>query len=203
MNIRFIFILPLLIQGFFVSAQSEEGFKAGLKAGLNTSQMTGDGYAGFYKFSPVFGAFASHGFGEHMRFQYELLYQNKGSRDPARPDEGKYTSYKIVMNYIEVPVLWQYNLKKFTLELGPGFSFLLHTKELDENGVVKVSTYPWRSFELDGMLGVNYNVNEHLFLNIRSHHSISSVVSSTVVNRYGVYGGAWNIVIAFTANYRF
>ena len=112
MRIRTIFLLSFLCHGLFLFGQVNEGFKAGLKAGINTSQMTGDGYAGFYKFSPVFGAFASHGLSEKMRFQYEIIYQTKGSRDPANPEEGKYTSYKITLGYISVPLLWQYDLKK-------------------------------------------------------------------------------------------
>lgn len=196
-------IIPLIIQGFFVCGQEQEGFKAGLKAGLNTTQMTGDGYAGFYKFSPVIGAFASHGIKENLRFQYELVYQNKGSRDPARPDEGKYTSYKISLAYIEIPLMFQYQLKKWEIEAGPGIGVLLNSKEEDEFGVVKVSNYPWRTIELDGIIGANYYLSDKLFVNARAHHSITSIVSSTVINRYGRYGGAWNIGLALSFNYRF
>lgn len=185
------------------SSQSVEGFRGGIKAGINTSQMTGDGYIGFYKFSPVFGAFASHGLSEKMRFQYELLYQNKGSRDPAIPDQGKYNSYKIVLNYIEVPLIWQFRLKKFTLEAGPSIGMLVGSEEEDENGPVKGATYDWRSVQMDGLVGASYDINENLYFNIRGQHSITSIVHSTVINRYGVYGGAWNITIAASFNYRF
>ena len=165
--------------------------------------MTGDGYAGFYKFSPVFGAFASHGLSEKMRFQYEIIYQTKGSRDPANPEEGKYSSYKITLGYISVPLLWQYDLKKFTLEAGPGLNVLLNSKEENEFGVVPVSNYSWRNFELDAMLGANYSFNDHLFVNARTHHSVTSIVSTTAITPYGRFGGAWNIVIEMTFNYRF
>ena len=50
---------------------------------------------------------------------------NLFSNDPARPDEGKYNSYKISLSYIEIPLLFQYNLHKWEFEIGPGIGVLL------------------------------------------------------------------------------
>ncbi len=182
-----------------------KSFHAGVKLGFNTSQIAGDGYGGFYKFSPLFGAFANHQLSDRLKFQYELYYQQKGSHQPARPDKGIYNSYKIRLHYIEIPFLWQYQLKKFELELGPGVGFMFHAQEFDQNGEVKSLTTSWRSFELDAMIGANYylDAKEHLFVNVRFHHSITSVVSSTMVTPAGVYGGAWNFLLAGSINYRF
>jgi len=169
---------------------------------MNTSQMTGDGFAGFYKFSVVVGAFANTKVNDKWKFQYELIYQGKGSHKPARPDKGDYQSYKARLNYIEVPLLFQFQMKKFELEFGPGLGFLIGSKEWDQNG--RETTYNnYRTLELDAMLGLNYYVSDHLFVNIRSHHSVTSVVTTTAVTPYGTYGGAWNIVLALTANYQF
>jgi hypothetical protein len=200
--IIFLFSLSL---SFFATAQNpDKRFYAGLKAGINTSQMTGDGYSGFYKFSPVLGVFGNTRLKESLKLQYEILYQSKGSHDPARPDEGKYNEYKIRLDYIEVPFLFQYQLNKIEIEAGPGVAFLVNSKEWDMNGVRQVSSFNWRTLELDAMLGVNYYfVNDKFFANIRAHHSITSVITSTAVTPYGTFGGAWNIVLAFTLNYRF
>ena len=179
-------------------------FHAGIKAGPNTSQMTGDGYAGFYKFNLTAGIFGNSKLGDKSKLQYEIIYQGKGSHDPAVPDEGKYNSYKIRLDYIEVPVLFQYKLNKFEIEAGPGFSFLIGTKEWDQNGERISSPYSWRSFELDAMLGFNYYlVEDRFFVNLRSHHSLTSVVTTTAATPYGTFGGAWNIVLALTLNYQF
>jgi hypothetical protein len=181
---------------------SKNKFHAGLKAGMNTSQMTGDGFSGFYKFSLVAGAFATTKINDKWKFQYELVYQGKGSNKPARPDEGDYESYKINLNYIEVPLLIQYQLKKFEVEFGPGLGVLIGSKEWDKNGALAKSNN-WRTFELDAVLGLNYYVNDNFFINARSHHSVTSIVTTSVANPYRTYGGAWNIVIALTFNYQF
>ncbi|MBD77868.1 MAG: hypothetical protein CL840_02855 [Crocinitomicaceae bacterium] len=195
----------ILVCTLSISAQQGDNkkFHAGVKLGANTSQMTGDGFAGFYKFSVVGGVFANTAFNEKMKMQYEIIYQGKGSHKPAKPDEGIYDSYKIRLNYIEVPVLFQYKIEKFELEIGPGFGFLLGSKEWDQNGLRTGSSNDWRVFELDAMFGVNYFFTDHFFVNARTHHSVTSVVTTTAVTPYGVYGGAWNIVLALTLNYQF
>lgn len=202
---------PLVIFTFFFTissfiligqSSSEKKFHAGFKVGMNTSQMTGDGFSGFYKFSLVAGAFANTRINEKWKFQYELIYQAKGSKKPARPDEGIYDSYKIRLNYIEVPLLFLYKIKKFELEFGPGLGVLIGSKEWDTNGPRGASNN-WRTFELDAMLGLNYYVKDNFFINARTHHSVTSVVTTAVANPYGTYGGAWNIVIALTFNYQF
>jgi hypothetical protein len=197
-------LLALGLSIYVFGQDSEKTFNAGLKAGLNTSQMTGDGYTGFYTLSPVVGVFGNSQLNDQLRLQYEILYQNKGSKDPAQPDKGKYNSYKIRLGYVEVPFLFQYELKKFLIEAGPGIGFLVHSKEWDQNGVNKGNSFDWRKFELDAMLGANYFfVEDHFFVNVRAHHSMTSVVSTTAVTPYGTFGGAWNIVLALTLNYQF
>jgi hypothetical protein len=197
------FSVGLLIYCTGAVMAQEEGFRAGVKLGVNTSQIDGDGYMGFYKFSPVAGFFASHNVGKHYRFQYEIVYQNKGSRKLPDPDNGIYDSYKIHMQTIGVPVLIQRRWKKWEFELGAGFNMLLSSREENENGTLKNSGFSWSKYELDGMLGAGYIFNDHVSIQARSHRSLSSIVNTTSYTRYGVYGAAYHTVIALTLNYRF
>ena len=87
-NVLFIF---LALTPIFLSAQ--EGteitqFKAGLKAGVTTSQMEGDGYAGFNKINPQAGFFLQKQLNDISQLQFELIYIQKGSKDPGDPDNG-------------------------------------------------------------------------------------------------------------------
>ncbi|MGB0402765.1 MAG: porin family protein [Salibacteraceae bacterium] len=191
---------------FSQQSSEESKFHAGLKAGINTSQITGDAASGFYKFSLVAGAFANYRINKKLKFQYELIYQQKGSNNPAKPDKGIYSSYKIRLNYIEIPLLLQYDLNRFEIELGPGIGYLINTKEWDQNGerTTQSSPYDWRKLELDAVLGVNYEIQkEHLFVNFRSHHSVTSIVSNSNQIPGTQWNGAWNIVLALTLNYQF
>lgn len=189
----------------FVEAQeNKKQFKAGLKLGANTSQMTGDGYGGFFKFGLVAGVFGKTKLAEKIALQYEIMYQGKGSNKPAEPDKGVYDSYKIRLDYIQVPLMLQYQLDKFEIEAGPAFGYLFNRKEWDQNGVRPEGNFEWRTFELDGIIGVNYYaIPEHLFFNARAHHSITSLVNRRTTTPYGTFGGAWNIVLALSVNYQF
>lgn len=168
--------------------------------------MTGDGYSGFYKFGLTGGFFANTVVNDEMKVQYELIYIGKGSNNPAEPDKGIYNSYKIHLNYIQVPVMFKYQLKKFEFEVGPALGVFVSSKEWDQFGerAASASPFDWRPLELDGIIGANYYVVEDkMFFNIRAQHSIFSIVKSTVVTQWGIYGGAWNITLAASFNYQF
>lgn len=196
----------LLVGAHAQESESKSKFRAGLKAGMNTSQMTGDGYSGFFKFSPVVGVYGNYIINEKSKIQYELIYQQKGSHKPSVPDKGVYDSYKISLDYIELPLLYQYQFNRFEIEAGPGFSVLVNSKISNQFGELPAGTDPftWRSFELDAIIGMNFYFKpEHFFVNFRAHHSVTSVVTTTAVTPYGTFGGAWNIVLAISLNYTF
>ena len=105
---------------FYISAQESSKsteFKAGIKAGINTSQMAGDGYAGFNKINPQAGFFLQKSFKEKGQLQFEIIYIQKGSRFPGDPDNGIFTTYRIQLDYIEAPLLYQYQWRKFLFEI--------------------------------------------------------------------------------------
>lgn len=205
-------MLRQALTGFFIFfnlcllAQEDDNnseFKAGLKAGLNTSQMDGDGYAGFNKINPQAGLFLNKRLKNQAKLQFELLYIQKGSRFAGDPDNGIYTTYRIQMDYVEVPLLYQYEWRKFLFEIGPGLGVLFNTKEEDSNGLVPKSGFKWRRYEIDAMLGLNYFFNEKAFVNIRIHRSILSTVSTVAVTPYGTFGGTFNSVIGTSFNWTF
>jgi hypothetical protein len=202
-NVLFIF---LALTPIFLSAQ--EGteitqFKAGLKAGVTTSQMEGDGYAGFNKINPQAGFFLQKQLNDISQLQFELIYIQKGSKDPGDPDNGIFNTYRIQLDYIEVPLLYQREWRKFLFEIGPGLGVLFNTKEENSFGKVAKSGFNWRYWEIDAMLGVNYYFTERAFVNIRIHQSLVSIVSTVAVTPYGTFGGAFNSVIGTSFNWTF
>ena len=191
---------------FYISAQENSKsteFKAGIKAGINTSQMAGDGYAGFNKINPQAGFFLQKSFKEKGQLQFEIIYIQKGSRFPGDPDNGIFTTYRIQLDYIEAPLLYQYQWRKFLFEIGPGLGVLFNTKEEDSFGVVPASGFNWRQWEVDAMLGINYYISEKVFVNVRVHQSLVSTVSTVAVTPYGTFGGAFNSVIGASINWTF
>ena len=184
-------------------AQDEKPFKAGIKLGLNTSQMIGDGYSGYNKLNVLGGFFLQKELSNNDQLQFELMYIQKGSRDPGDPDNGNFQTYRIHMDYIEVPLLYQREWKKFLFEIGPGIGVLFNTKEENSFGVVPASGFKWRPFEIDAMVGVNYFISDKIFANVRIHQSLLSTVSTTIITPYGTFGGAFNSVIGASLNFVF
>lgn len=187
----------------YLIGQQDNKFKAGIKAGLNSSQITGDGYAGFNKLNLQGGFLLQKPINETSQLQFEILYIQKGSFDPGDPDNGNYQTYRIHLDYIEVPFLYQYEWDKFTIEIGPGVGVLFNTAEESSAGAVNPSGFKWRSFEIDAMLGANYFFNDNVFANVRIHQSIVSTVSTRIITPYGSFGGAYNIVVGASINYVF
>lgn len=198
----FFFLLTALLL-FSQESPASSSFKAGIKAGINTSQMDGDGYAGFNKINPQAGFFLQKTLKNNAQIQLEIIYIQKGSRFPGDPDNGIFTTYRIQMDYMEVPILYQHTWRKFLFEIGPGIGVLFSSKEENSFGVVPASGFNWRPWELDAMLGINYYITEKAFVNIRIHRSLISTVTTVAVTPYGTFGGAFNSVIGTSFNWTF
>lgn len=97
----------------------------GVKGGANFSSVNGGGTfndskgkVGFYA-----GAFVNAPIAEKISIQPEVVYNNLGARIANNSD------YKLNMDYISIPVMFQYNATpELYLEAGPQFSFLVNSK---------------------------------------------------------------------------
>lgn len=142
----------------------------GVKAGLNLSSISKDGdfsdsrgKAGFYA-----GVFMNAPLAENFSIQPEVIYNNVG----AKVD--KNTNTNLNLDYISVPVMFQYNVvPEFYLEAGPQFSFLVNSKFKSSNQTIeKVANYfnnkdNYNSFDFGLGLGAGFNINEHFGINAR------------------------------------
>jgi Outer membrane protein beta-barrel domain len=70
-------------------AQSEQHFRAGIAAGINLSQMEGDGQEGYHKIGVSIGAKGAYAIKPNFDISAELLYNSRGSR--PKPSSGNET----------------------------------------------------------------------------------------------------------------
>ncbi|MFQ3326732.1 MAG: hypothetical protein ACI8YC_001371, partial [Salibacteraceae bacterium] len=75
-----IFLLSFSLTLYTQESSKSSSFKAGIKAGINTSQMDGDGYAGFNKINQQAGFFLQKTLKNNAQIQFEIIYIQKGSR---------------------------------------------------------------------------------------------------------------------------
>lgn len=195
----------LIIFLFFVAVLSSnaQAFQGGVAAGLVGSQVAGDTYSGFNKPGVYAGIWVRLAAGERSSFQTELSYFQKGSRH--NPDEKKqdFTFYLMRLGYIEMPLLYQYNLKnKLSLEVGPSFSFLLHSYE--ERDYEEITYGDFSLVNLSFMAGFGYPVTERLSAHFRMNSSILSIRKDEISGaRHRLFDhGQYNDCILFFLSYR-
>ncbi|HSH66709.1 MAG TPA: porin family protein [Bacteroidia bacterium] len=178
----------------------EKRFAAGAKIGLSTSQVSGDDLAGFNKAGLSAGLFSSILFSKKWTAAFELLFVQKGSKYVSHPELGDPFYYRLQLNYIEVPVFLQYHLKKFCLEAGPGFGYLINYEEEDMSGII-TGYRPFNKTEISYNVGINYQIIPHLGVNVRYSNSVSSIRDHTSGAHTLANPGQQNTVLQLTISY--
>jgi hypothetical protein len=133
--------------------------------------------------------------------QFEIEYIQKGSRRPVN-DNNEY--YLMRLNYIEVPLLFNYYLgKKWNLEAGFAFAALLSGYQEDEAGEVKnAPDFNKADYLFCG--GANYFITDHFLFNVRYSYSVTSMRANDENYSYYYFtGGQYNKVLAFAFAYIF
>ena len=133
--VRRFFFFPLLVTLFFffsieVKAQRILG---AVSVGMNLTQVDGDEFFGYYKVGLNVGPMVIVPFGKKKNWSasMELLYSQKGSKHNGSTDS---TTYKLVQDYAEIPVLVHFTDKKL-ISGGVGVSYgqLINYKETKNN----------------------------------------------------------------------
>jgi hypothetical protein len=197
-QITIVFLLAL----FVVQVQAQQRFRAGIKAGISTSQVSGDTYSGYNKAGFAGGGFVTGTFNEKWTGQFEILYIQKGSRHNGNPDKGDYNYYFLQLDYVEVPLLFQYHQNKFTYEAGPGIGFLVKQQETF-NFQNLTGVRPFNKNEVCINLGINYMIFDNLGISWRFSNSVTSIRTHASGARRWYNPGELNDVLAFTLTYRF
>ena len=198
---RFVFF-SLVVTFISFETKAQQRFKAGIKAGLSTSQVDGDTYSGYNKAGFIGGAFIRAQLNEKWTAQFEIVYIQKGAKHNANPEKGNFDYYYLGLNYVEVPVLFQYHQKKFTYELGPGFGYLIKEEELF-NFQNLTGIYPFNKSEIGINVGVSYTILTNLDMNWRYSYSITPARPHASGATRWYNPGQMNNVLSFTLMYQF
>ena len=197
--ILLIFLLPAL-------NLKSQNFNGGILAGVAGTQVAGDGYYGFHKAGIFAGGFVNLQVSEHSSFQMELEFFQKGSRE--NPDSANnYNQYLFRVNYIELPVLYQYTFnKRFKVEAGPSLGFLVGYYEERFEEEIKGGNRPANvTFQLNA--GLYVYLSTHFTVNIRTNNSMLNIRSDNATGDIlrifpGNYG-QFNDCLVFSLFYQF
>lgn len=169
----------LSIAGLKGQAQSFDG---GLIAGAVTSQINGDGYAGFHQIGGTAGFFGRIPTDGPASWQMELKYSLFGAHSDVKEEDYGLNHMNIRLHYLELPLMLRYDLSAFningkvldfiTLELGLSGDFLIRGTQ-SANHEDNFDNTSWLFFSVTGNLGVQCDLNEHWGVNIRSMNSLT------------------------------
>lgn len=209
------YIILLLI---FINASLKlegQDFNGGIMAGVAGTQVAGDflytsqdtmGIYGFHKAGIYAGGFVNLQISEHSAFQMELEYFQKGSRE--NPDSANnYNQYLFRVNYIELPILYQYIANnRFKFEAGPSLGFLVGYYEESNYYEIKGGNKPASvTFQLNA--GLYVYLTSHFAVNIRTNNSMLNIRSDNATGDIlrifpGNYG-QFNDCLVFSLFYQF
>ncbi|MCR4966068.1 MAG: PorT family protein [Bacteroidales bacterium] len=205
-----LFLCLLTLSVSMLQAQKGQ-FKGGIRAGLTTSQISGDDLTGFHKVGATAGLFANVDLtdNDNLKLQMGLDFTMKGSHTHTPKNQVAYDYYVLNLGYLEIPVLLQWRfahitirgLHDFWFEFGPMFGVNLYAKERNASGPILFRP-EFRRLELSACAGLSYMFNEHHALNFRFSNTIIPVrIPDWAVNRR--IRKQFNTVLAICYMYQF
>jgi hypothetical protein len=199
-KINFITIIVILICNNYI--YSQKGFIAGIMAGATTSQVDGDKLSGYDKAGVQLGIYLLNKPSLHWGFNMEMKFIQKGSRTNTAPPDNVNTQvgryYKLRLNYIEVPLLINYFIKKkYIIETGLGFAYLIRSREdTDGNGFLEPYV-AFKKFDFPFYFGVSYLVSNNFHLNFRYSYSLRPIRNHPENQTWYFDRGQYNNLLSF------
>jgi len=190
---------------------SGQRFDGGFKGGLAASEVSGDNLGGPDKFGWFASVFTKTSVGTNTRMQLELMYIQKGSR--SRPNEkNNFYDYRFNLQYAEIPVVAivdfssagrQGLTRQFSLEAGLSVSFLVGTREVENELVLDLSQQkPYNDGEINILLGLYYPVTDWLDFHLRFSQGVTPIRphlggAATWYNQ-GQYNTVWTFGLSWS-----
>ena len=166
---KILFIVPLLLAGIFMHAQTHVQF--GLKGGLNVANIMGDNYDYNSRASFHAGGLAHIHLNKTWALQPELVYSGQGSQYANSGND-----YKTKLDYLNVPFLVQFMTESgFRLETGPQLGFLLRARNQVDDGVNNNINDGFKPVDFSWALGAGFLFPSGFGLDARYNFGISKI----------------------------
>jgi len=182
----------LLIAALFTlittTSNAQKKLVYGVKGGATISNMASENfYKSESKTSFYVGLVAEYSMSPKFSIQPEIIYaRQKATVYPYYYCVGFVCSPRIdnyTLDYIQVPVLAKlYVFKNLSVELGPSFNFLVHSKEVNKSYNNQTTTNIGKTFEFSGVLGISYKLKNGLFASARYTKGFSDVLDGYAKN---------------------
>ena len=205
MNLHRILTL-LFFCGILTYNTNAQSFGGGIIAGASTSQVAGDMLGGFNKIGLLAGAYTNLKIKENLKLQFEIIYIEKGSRNPNMHESNhpNYQKIEITLSYIEIPITVNLQQKEnLAVELGiiPAFNISATLNSADAKNI-SVPNPQYKKYDLGVCAGINYHITDNIILNTRISNSIIPIRPHTSGATHGWNKGQYNTVLTFAIHYK-
>ncbi len=169
-----IFII-CLTSPFLLWQQNQRVFKLKPSLGINGCQIHGDSYSGYDKLGLFVGTAINAQLKDKIFAELGFYFSQKGAQRNEIPKNNDYRSYKVNLNYIDMPVSFYYKLNNYyAVMAGPSIAYLVSSSEYINR--VNMSAYSrFNKFELGLNIGLSRKLKNNWFAEIRCSNSISPV----------------------------
>lgn len=167
---------------FSQSPSSDRVFTLKPALGINGCQVNGDNYSGYNKV----GAFGGLGINARLSAKISLelgfYFTQKGSRHNSKPDKGDLSFYRLHFNYLELPLLFRYQLNStYFGSIGPSVAYLISSQEENQYGMV--TGQPFNKLDFGGFIGLGRKLGSRLLIEVRLYGSFLPI------RNYGLFQG--------------
>jgi len=177
MRFIFIYFFTLLLSSALSGQETvDRRFKGGIVAGFNISQIEGDEAAGYNKIGLQAGIRVAIVLKEKMDLGVEMLFSQRGSA-ARNVNQGAFP-FKLTLNYIEVPVIFNYMDWKaededyYRLHFHTGLSYGRLIGFSSDDNQLTVLGDSFRDNDVSWIAGATYYVNENLGFTARYTRSV-------------------------------
>jgi hypothetical protein len=191
-NILLIFSC-FLFTSIYSQQEVKESFRPVFSGGMVASQVDGDTYSGYHKIGYFFGMGINRLVTKKLELEFSITLLQKGARknyalDSASRNNPNNEFYLLRLNYLEVPIGIKYNHKKFKIETGGAFAYLIKNPpyEQSQNGYYNI--YGFKNFDYSLYLGLGYKLKPNLLINLRYENSLIAV-RNYYPSTKGIYHG--------------
>jgi hypothetical protein len=199
--VKKIFFISILLS--ISSLLTAQNFHAGLIGGLSTSFISGISNAGFNKIGLLGGGFVNYEVNEKTSLQSEIYYIEKGCHKNPNPNHNYYDTYRLNLQYLEVPVLFCFlSTSNIIFEVGPSVAWMIGHSEKDEYGTI-VNAMPFKQNDIGIDLGLRIPFKKGFSFDFRLFNSVLPVRKHASGAHYRLNLGQYNSVIGFRLIYQF
>ncbi len=174
-GLLFLFVLP-------VWAFSQPRFKAAVVAGLTASQIDGDLSAGYHKLGVQGGLRGIARLQPRQDLSIEFLYSQRGCKSTLLKDQFDPYRFSHTLNYVEVPVLWNYkdwliegeddadDFYRVAFNIGLSYARLISASSKGEGSGIGAVLEPeilLKKSDVSFLVGANFMASQHLGFTFR------------------------------------